>query len=178
MSNNNNNNNNNINWLKRRANHLKKVAKRIGVPMTYVRNGKRVAKTQERLEKDIINRERRLKSNMQKRILQFKGKLRSWENVDFDRLKNVSDEEIQGDARLGSRVITSGVKLWKDVLQYLQKAGLRKMFLGLDEVFFNLGNLTLDQEVWVHFFEQLDGMGENKFRRRYQKKTKKAKKTG
>ena len=138
-----------MNWLKKRA-------KGTGVPLTFVRNGKRVAKTQERLAKDVRNRDRRDEQRIANRIRKLEAKIRRSTPEEINWNENVV---------LKPKVINEGIKLWEDIKNFYKRRGIRNNgFMGtyvnqLNETF----NIALNTTMSL-FFGELNYRGAKRFR--------------
>ena len=155
-----NNNNNNINWFE----HNKKVAKRIGVPLTLVRNGKRVAKTQERLAKDVRNRDRRDEQRIANRVRKFEAKIISspYHRAEFGNRHMYWNDYVE----LKPKLIKEGIKLWNDIKNFYKKRGIRNNgFAGnyLNQLYETFNVANMNSAMWL-FFQELNARGANRFR--------------
>ena len=169
---------------------LKENAKRFGVNLTHVVNGKRVAKTRSRLSKDVRKKDKAEWKKLVKRLRKFQDKL---EPV-VARATNYSNTWLNNEEdprQLKSKLITKGIELWKDIVLYYYKRGTRmEKYSGttfshrgkrlpnphwrtINRIWgnFNTNGVNLNtRSALGGFFQDLNGMGSIDFRREYQKK--------
>lgn len=103
---------------------LKENAKRFGVNLTHVVNGKRVAKTRSRLSKDVRKKDKAEWKKLVKRLRKFQDKL---EPV-VERATNYNNGwlyNLENTRQLNSKLITKGIELWQDIVSYFNKRGTR-----------------------------------------------------
>ena len=110
--------------MKTNISTLKENAKRFGVNLTHVVNGKRVAKTRSRLSKDVRKKDKAEWKKLAKRLRKFQDKLepviaRATNNTNTW-LNNEEDPR-----QLNSKLITKGIELWQDIVSYFNKRGTR-----------------------------------------------------
>ena len=170
---------------------LKENAKRFGVNLTHVVNGKRVAKTRSRLSKDVRKKDKAEWKKLVKRLRKFQDKL---EPVVARATNNTNtwlhNEEDPG--QLNSKLITKGIELWQDIVSYFNKRGTRMerytsfpRFRGkrapnphfraainrFNGNFNNVNGVNLGNNSSLSgFFWDLNSMGPSDFRMDYQKK--------
>ena len=152
-----NNNNNFMNWLKKRA-------KGTGVPLTFVRNGKRVAKTQERLAKDVRNRDRRDEHRIANRVRKLEAKI-----ISSPYHRAVAGNIFMhwnNDISLKPKLITEGIKLWNDIKKFYKKRGIRNNgYAGnyVNQLYETFNVANMNSGMWL-FFGELNARGANRFR--------------
>jgi len=166
---------------------LKENAKRFGVKLTHVVNGKRVAKTKSQLSNDVRKKDKAEWEKLVKRLRKFQDKL---EPV-IARATNYNNgwlNTLDNTRQLNSKLITKGIELWQDIVSYYNKRGTRNgsprnrgrrmptphfratisRFRGN---FNNLNGVNLNNNSAIHgFFMDLNSMGSREFRMYFQKR--------
>ena len=170
---------------------LKENAKRFGVNLTHVVNGKRVAKTRSRLSKDVRKKDKAEWKKLAKRLRKFQDKLepviaRATNNTNTW-LNNEEDPR-----QLNSKLITKGIELWQDIVSYYNKRGTRmETYTGyrtrnrgkrapnphwrapINRMWgnFNTNGVNLNaRSALGGFFQDLNSLGPRDFRMDYQKR--------
>jgi hypothetical protein len=103
---------------------LRENAKRFGVNLTHVVNGKRVVKTRSRLSKDVRKKDKAEWKKLVKRLRKFQDKL---EPV-IERATNYNNtwlNNLENTRQLNSKLITKGIELWQNIVSYFDKRGTR-----------------------------------------------------
>ena len=172
--------------MKTNISTLKENAKRFGVNLTHVVNGKRVAKTRSRLSKDVRKKDKAEWKKLVKRLRKFQDKL---EPV-IARATNYTNTWLNNEEdprQLKSKLITKGIELWQDIVSYYNKRGTRmETYTGLgrrgkrapgrvpiNRIWgnFNTNGVNLNaRSALGGFFQDLNGMGPRDFRGEYQKR--------
>jgi hypothetical protein len=166
---------------------LKENAKRFGVKLTHVVNGKRVAKTRSQLSNDVRKKDKAEWEKLVKRLRKFQDKL---EPV-IGRATNYNNgwlyiNSIDDPRQLNSKLITKGIELWQDIVSYYNKRGTRNgsprssgrrtlppratisRFRGN---FNNVNGVNLNINSAIDgFFADLNSMGPREFRMYFQKR--------
>ena len=161
--------------MKTNMSTLKENAKRFGVNLTHVVNGKRVAKTRSRLSKDVRKKDKAEWKKLAKRLREFQDKL---EPV-IARATNHTNGwlNIENTRQLNSKLITKGIELWRDIVSYFNKRSMVRYddnFTYINRFYGNFNNVNgvniNNNSALGGFFSELNTWGPRDFRVYYQKR--------